>query len=185
MAERVNSSNTSDERISHVIIIPNRLYQSVKGKYFVGQTDNLIIGRGASAWGGLFNPVNSGVNLHVDIFAVSNNSDIPITARVWFNPIPPGNGTISDMVSPADTTLNPIPRPKVELLYVQSVNGVPSGGVNVFNRIIHPRSTLIEEADGKFNFRSKGAFLIYLDAPNGNLVNARIAFEWWEQRVKS
>lgn len=185
MADRASSNNVSDDRIVHVVAIPDTLYQSVKGKYFVGQTDNLIIGRGAGAWGGLFNPANSGVNLHVNVFSVTNNSDIPFTARIWFNPVPPGSGTESDMVTAADTAITPLPRPQIELLYVQSVNGVPSGGVNPFNRVIPPHSTVFEKEDGKFIFSPRGSFVIYLDVPNSNLVNARIAFGWREQKTRS
>ncbi|WP_141136860.1 DUF6143 family protein [Paenibacillus herberti] len=46
-------------RLPKVVSIPNVLYQSLQGKYFIGQTETLTIGQGANAWGGLINPATS------------------------------------------------------------------------------------------------------------------------------
>lgn len=164
-----------DGGLKKVVSIPISLYESTKGEYFVGQTELLVFGQGSNAWAGLINPPNSGVNLHVNVITVTNLSGVPFTAHIWFNPTLPVkpdcsgddsiNAIVSYKVSTTNFALHPLPKPKIELQFVQNFNGFLSGGVNVFNRIIPPETTIVEEEDGKFIFPPKKAFAI-----NSNLL---------------
>lgn len=58
----------NNERFNKAVNIPNPLYQSLQGRYFVGQTEHIRFGEGKNAWGGLVNPSESDVNLLWEIY---------------------------------------------------------------------------------------------------------------------
>lgn len=60
------------------------LHKSLQGKYFVGGSQEEF-GNCKYAWAGLFNPKNSGVLLFVNVFTVTNDSEIPFSIQVWLN----------------------------------------------------------------------------------------------------
>lgn len=167
-----------------VVSIPNSLSKSIKGQYFVGQTETLKLYPGLNAWGGLVNPNGSGVDLFVNVYTITNLSETPFLAQIWFNADLPGEGTVSDKVSPGNTTLYPPPAPKIELQFAKSVKGFPTGGVNVFNRLVGPKSTLVSEEDGKWIFPPGGNFTIFLVSPGTELIKAQIAFGWWREKCR-
>jgi len=183
---------TEESSLKKVVSIPIALYESSQGEYFVGQTELLVFGLGNNAWAGLINPHNSGVNLHVNVITVTNLSEVPFTAHIWFNPTLPAkpdcngddciNAIVSNKVSSTNYTLHPLPKPKIELQFVQNYSGFFSGGVNVFNRIVPPTTTIVEEEDGKFIFPPQKAFAILLESASSQLLEARIAFGWWEKK---
>lgn len=172
--------NVHHERLSKSVDIPNPLYQSLKGRYFVGQTETIRLGKGKNAWGGLMNPVRSNVDLFVNAFTITNHSNSPIVAEIWFNPVPPGEPKISYKVTAANTSLSPQPKPEVRIVYEELVERHPKKGVNAFKRIVPPQSTLVSDEDGKFIFASGEAFVIYLVSSNCEKMDAEIAFGWYE-----
>lgn len=177
-------SRDDKDRFIKSVNIPNPLYQSLQGRYFVGQTEMIRLGKGKNAWGGLINPSNSDANLFVNAFTITNHSNQPIIAEIWFNPKPPGKPMISDKVSPANTSLSPLLKPKIKIEFAELIDGFPKGGVNVFNRIVSPKSTLASDEDGKFIFPPDGSFVIFLVSPNNEIVKAEVAFGWFEKKVK-
>lgn len=170
--------------LQQIVNIPNPLYKSLQGVYFVGQTPSLFISSSSNAWAALVNPINSDKNLFVNVFTISSFSPSIITAEIWLNTNLPGNPATSSLVSPSNTALSPEPRPDVLLQYVQSTNGVPSGGVNVFDRIIPPNNTLVSEEDGKFIIPPGGNFALFLRSSSSQSTNAIMAFGWWEKNIK-
>lgn len=168
-----------------VVSIPNPLNKSLQGKYFAGQTELLTFSNTTNAWGALINPRNSGVDLFANVYTVTNLSENPFLVQIWFNPDPPGTGSVSSKVSPANTALVPPPVPKVQIQYNQNVSGIPLGGVNVFDRIVPPGSTLASEEDGKFIFPSGGKWVLFLTAlsPVAASYSAIIAMGWWEEKA--
>lgn len=170
-----------------VVSIPNPLYKSLQGKYFVGQTELLTFSNTTNAWGALINPNGSGVNLFANVFTISNFSDKPFLVQIWFNTnLPGGTGSVSSKVSPANTALVPPPVPKVQVQFNQNVNGIPVGGVNVFDRIVPPGATLASEEDGKYVFPPRGNWSLFLTSPGPEAVSlsAIVAFGWWEEKGK-
>ncbi len=153
------------KRPFEVVSIPNPLSKSLQGKYFAGQTESLTFSNTTNAWGALINPICSGVNLYANVFTVSNLSDTPFLLQIWFKKNLPGAGTTSKMVSPANTALVRPPVTKVEIQFDQNVNGIPHGGINVFDRIVPPGTTLASEEDGKFIFPSGGNWVLFLTSP--------------------
>ena len=165
--------------------IPIELYESEKGDYFIGYADNLSLGNGTSAWARLYNPRQSGVNLHVNVWTVTDISESPFRAQFWFNATAPGTFTESDLVTPSNTAIWPAPRPKVKLQLASDITGDPTGGVKAFVRRGEPGTTVVETENGKLIFPPGGSFLVFISI-EGNpdiAASGRIAFGWWEERI--
>lgn len=160
--------------------IPISLYESLQREYFVGQTETLLIGNGLSAWAGLFNPCNSGVNLFVNVLTISNFSNQSFTAEIWLNADLCERGSIAQEVSSSNTAIIPSPDHKIDIRYVQSTEQDPLGGVNTFDRIVPPNATLVSEEDGKFIVPPGGNYTIYLKSLSPMTSSVIIAFGWWE-----
>nr|WP_304219558.1 DUF6143 family protein [Fredinandcohnia onubensis] len=169
------------DRFNKAVNIPNPLYQSLEGRYFVGQTEHIRFGKGKNAWGSLVNPIKSDVNLFVNAFTITNHSNQPFEAEIWFNPIPSGKPRLSTNVTPANTALSPLPKPEVKIAYAEFVKGFPTIGVMAFRRIVPPQSTLASDEDGKFIFPPGGSFMIFLVSPNNEVIQAEVAFGWFEK----
>lgn len=170
-------------RTPQVVSLPNPFAKSVEGKYFIGQTEILTLGEGKYSWGGLINPSDSGVKLFANVFTVTNLSAEPLMARIWLNPDLPGEGKTSTKVSPSNTSIQPLPQPRVMLKYEESTTLFPTGGVNVFNREVPPFSTIVGEEDGKYIFSPGGSFVLFMEKTSLGLATARIAFGWWEEQL--
>jgi len=171
---------SEDNRQKEVVSIPVSLSRSMQGKYFVGQTDTLVVGDGSNAWAGLVNPHNSNVYLYANVFTISNFSDDYITAEIWLNTNISEEGVISHNVSPTNTAIRPLPKNKVNIRFVQSTTAVPEHGVNVYERIVPPNTTLVGEEDGKFIEPSGGNYVIVLKSSSLKLDKVIVAFGWWE-----
>ena len=163
--------------------IPIELYESMVGSYFIGYADNLKLPNGRSAWARLFNPRGSGVNLHVNVWTVTDISDSPFRAQFWFNSIPPICAYSDAAVTPSNTAFRPTPIPLVKLQYASNVTAEPMGGIKAFVRRGEPGTTLVENENGKLIFPPGGSFLVYLSIDGDAKAEGRIAFGWWEQRI--
>jgi len=166
-------------------VMANSLYHSLQGQYFVGYADNLYFENDKNAWAALVNPRDSGVNLFVNVWTVTDLYEPPIRMQIWFNSCLPGDYTISDLVTPSNTAIFPLPQPKVFLMQASNVEGTPMGGVKGFVRRTLPGETIVAEEDGKFIIPPGGNFAIFLSSPEGeNLpVSARVAYGWWEEKI--
>jgi hypothetical protein len=172
-------------RLPSAVNIPVPLYKSEQGKYFVGYADDLdFSGEGVSAWAMLYNPPDSKVNLHVNVWTVTSLFGA-FRAEIWFNAIMPGEASASDLVTTSNYTLHPLPTPRVLLLYASSVTEEPREGVKAFVRRGEAYSTMVSEEDGKFIFPPGGSFSVFLSHPEdpGEDAEGRVAFGWWEEPV--
>jgi hypothetical protein len=169
--------------MTKAVQIPIELYKSILGEYFIGYADNLSLGRGTSAWARLYNPKDSGVNLHVNVWTVTDISGVPFRAQFWFNASAPGTPTESRLVTPSNTALYPKPKPKIKLQEASDVIGEPTGGVKAFVRRGEPEMTLADTENGKLIFPPGGSFLVFMSfAENPEASGSgRIAFGWWEE----
>lgn len=173
--------------ITQVASMPYDLYLSLQGNYFLGSTEELSFGNGRNAWAGLFNPCNSGVNLHVYFWEVSNTGDSPIRAQIWFNSGPPGRATRVASVTPANTALCQPPRANIKFLQASNVIGDPEGGVKAFVRRAPEKTTISDVEVGKFIMPPGGSFVISLgtpEAPN-EPGYATVSFSWFEVKIDS
>jgi hypothetical protein len=161
------------------------LYKSMQGRYFVGYGDHLdFTGPGVSAWAGLYNPLDSGVILHVNVWTVTSLYGV-FRAEVWFNAQMPGTPSVSDLVTTSNYVIHPQPRPMVQLLQAENVTGDPIGGVKAFVRRGRAEETIVAEEDGKFLFPPGDSFSIFLSNPETpeEKASGRVAYGWWEEPI--
>lgn len=171
--------------ITQVATMPYPLYLSLQGKYFVGYADNMEFGNSTIAWAGLINPSDSGMNLYVYVWTVTNIGLLPLVAQVWFNTSPPGLPMQSNLVTPANTALRPLPRPSVKILQANNVMGEAQGGDLIATRKVDPEVTIVSDEQGRFIFPPGGSFIITLSNPEtpGITGKGRVAFGWAEERI--
>jgi hypothetical protein len=165
--------------------MPNSLYHSLQGQYFTGYADNMFFEKGKNAWAALVNPSTSGVNLFVNVWTVTDLYEPPIRMQIWMNAKMPGDYSISDLVTPANTAITPLPKPKIWLLEASNISGEPQGGIKAFVRRTLPGETLVAEEEGKFIIPPGGNFAVFLSNIEGEDLSAsvRVAFGWWEEKI--
>ncbi|WP_050355347.1 DUF6143 family protein [Gottschalkia purinilytica] len=180
----LKQNKTFQNKITEEVSIFYATFQSIKGRYFIGKSPTVTLGNGTNAWVGLINHPNSGVNLHVDVITINNFSSVDyILAGLWLNTNPPGIGTVSNNVTPANTSIVPTPTPKVQIQYVSSTTGTPTGGVNPFERIVPALNTAVIEDEGKIIIPPGGNLIVFLTTPSTTDITASVALGWWEERI--
>ena len=170
-----------DKRIPVEVSIDYPLYQSKKGRYFIGQTP-ILTGQNGHALALLLNPINSNRNIYLNAITITNISDINISAEFYlrssFN-----NGLISNLVSSANTSIVPNPIPKGQIRYLSTTTKPPNDGVPIFSRIVPPYSTLVVDG-GQIILGPGQSIIVYL---GGFLPLAfdstKVAFGWGEEEI--
>lgn len=173
--------NNKNIKPQQVVSLPVPLFKSIQGNYFVGQTGTLSVGNGSSAWAGLVNAHDSDVDLYANVFTISNFSDDYLVAEIWLNTNLPERGSVSLNVSPTNTALSPLPKNKVDIRFADSTTELPVRGVNVYERIVPPNTTLVGEEDGKFIEPPDGNYVLVIKSSSSNLDKVIVAFGWWEK----
>ncbi|MGD9567464.1 MAG: DUF6143 family protein [Sedimentibacter sp.] len=176
----------NNTQLYYFVDIPVELAKSLEGKYFVGVAEDIEFGNATNAWARLYNPPDSGVNMFVNVWTVSDVVSSPIRVQIYFNSTPPGIIQESTNVSPANTAIIPLPQPKVKLEYAIAVRGLPTGGIKTFGRSGPAAVTINSEENGKFIFPPGGSFLVFIGNPETptRLASGRIAFGWWEEPIQ-
>lgn len=167
-----------------VVDITNPTYQSIQGRYFVGQSGPISEEVGFHAWVMLRNPEDSGVNLFLSAVTLSNFSADPYAAYYYFNALPMQEGLISEQISPANLALDPPPAHQAEILWAGRISGSPDGGTLVFTRAVSGYTTEKTDYDGRLIFGPGDWLFIELNTirPASSLFG-RVAFGWWEEEV--
>jgi hypothetical protein len=167
-----------------VVNITSPALNSRLGRYFIGQTGLLNFGSGYNAWGGIVNPINSSVNLYVDIFTITNFSNQSFMGEIWLNTDAPINSVVSSTVTPANQSISPLPISKAVMKYVDYFTGPMSRGVNIFGRIVAPNSTLVSDShNGSIIIAPGGSFSILLRPAVSQYITGTIVLTWWEEAI--
>lgn len=172
--------------ITQVADMPYALYLSLQGKYFAGFAPDVQFVNGKYGWAGLVNPADSCINLHVYVWTVTNFDESPLNAEIWFNTKTPESSTISEFITPANTAICPLPRPRVRILQANNVSDYPQCGNRIFIRKVLSEVTIVGEEVGRFIFPPGGSFSILLSTTEASDPSgiANIAFGWWEEEIK-
>lgn len=170
----------NNKKISKEVSIDYPLYQSEKGKYFIGQTPTLT-GQNGRALVALVNPINSNRNIYVNAMTITNISSLNISAEFYLR----GNfsnGVISQLVSCTNTTITPKPIPRGEIKYLNTTIKPPSG-ISIFSRIVSPYSTLVVDG-GQIILAPGQSIIIYLGGFLPIDFNStKVALGWWEEEI--
>jgi hypothetical protein len=167
-----------------VVNITSPALNSRLGRYFIGQTSPLNFGSEYNAWGGIINPINSGVNLYIDIFTITNFSAESFIGEIWLNADAPKNSVISTIVTPSNQGISPPPVPKAILKYDDYFTEPITRGVNIFGRIVVPNSTLVSDShNGSIIIAPGGSFSILLRPPVSKYITGTIVLTWWEEAI--
>lgn len=167
-----------------VVDITSPAMNSMLGRYFIGQTGILNLGNKYSAWGGIVNPNNSGVNLYFDIFTITNFSNQNFVGEIWLNAKPPKKSKISSTVTSSNQTILPLPRPKAIMEYADYIPESLTNGVNIFGRIVAANSTLVSDSHkGSIIIGPGGSFSILLKPLGPQVFKGTIVLTWWEEKI--
>lgn len=167
-----------------VVDITSPAMNSMLGRYFIGQTGELNFRNGYDAWGGLINPLHSGVNLYFDIFTITNFTTQSFTGEIWLNAQAPEGAITTSTVTSSNQAISPLPTPKVIMKYLDNITEPPSTGINIFGRIVAPDSTLVSDSHkGSIIIGPGGSFSILLKSSGQQHVNGTIVLTWWEEQI--
>lgn len=165
-------------------VLPENVYHSYLGEYFLGQTDIISFGGRYNAWGALVNPTNSKVNMFLNAYTITNFSNKPLTAEGWLSTTFSGNSKISPYFAAGNQAIIPVPMPKVEIQSASFVSGNPSGGTYTFVRRVEPSQTLTKhDFQGMYIIPPGSAFSLFFLSPGNLQVYTRVAFGWWEEKA--
>jgi hypothetical protein len=178
--------NETNKQPIEVVNITSPALNSKRGKYFIGQTGLLNFGGGYYAWGGIVNPVDSGVNLYIDIFTITNFSNQNFISEIWLNALPPKKAAVSFNVTPTNQALSPSPIPKAVMKYAGYSAEPMTKGVNIFDRIVAQNSTLVSDShNGSIIIGPGGSFSILLRPPGYQYITGTIVMTWWEDAANA
>lgn len=167
-----------------VVNITSPALNSRLGRYFIAQTGLLNFGNGYDAWGGIINPINSGVNLYFDIFTITNFSTQGVLGEIWLDADAPINAVASPTITPSNQAFFPPPIPNAVMKDVSYLAEPVSGGVNIFDRIVTPNSTLVSDShSGSIIIGPGGSFSILLKPLAAQYISGTIVLTWWEEEI--
>ncbi len=164
--------------------IPLSLYQSEKGRYFVGSANYLDFPGDTAAWACLCNPRGSDTDLHLTVWTVSCLNSA-FEAQLWFNAKMPGTPQFSENVTATNFAQTPLSRPCTRLCYASGVCGAPQGGVMAYLRYGTAQNTVVSEEDGKYILPPGGSCCVFVRQTGEPSDDARVslAFGWYEVPV--
>lgn len=58
---------------------------------------------------------------------------------------------------------------------------MPQDGINIYERIVPPHTTLVGEEDGKFIELPDGNYTLIIKTSSSNTIRVIVAFGWWER----
>ncbi len=184
-SQEISPESQSPASFNYIAEIPIATAKSMEGKYFVGTAVNVRFGEATNGWARLYNPPDSGVNLYVNAWVISDIISTPFRIQIWFNSTPPGIIQESPFVVSGNTAIIPRPQPKTILQFGVGVRGFPTDGNLAFGRSGAAGTMIEEEEQGRFIFPPGGSFTVYLSNPERPTLPAiaRVAFGWWEEPI--
>lgn len=167
-----------------LVNITSPTLNSKLGRYFIGKTGLLNFGGGYYAWGGIINPINSGVNLYIDILTITNFSNQNFIGEIWLNAEPPKKAAVSFDVTPTNQAVSPPPIPKAVMGYASYSTDPMTKGVNIFDRIVTQNSTLVSDShNGSIIIGPGGSFSILLRPQGIQYITGTVVLTWWEEKI--
>ncbi|WLR42484.1 DUF6143 family protein [Bacillus carboniphilus] len=165
------------EKIPPVVTVTNSAFESTKGVLFQGKSPILLPDLVNNAWGGLFNPSDSQLNLFLGLGAISNFSNTVIKVGIFLNSKPPG--TVFESPQSAPLKIGSDNKPFGTILYNQSIQGEPIGGTEIVSLSVGPFSTFSDFSIlGRVIVQPGTNILFFLSSEEST--EASVTFSWWE-----
>jgi hypothetical protein len=178
-------SDRRNDLPEEIVDLTNSGYNARLGRYFIGQSKVLHFGNQQCAWSGIINPYHSGVNVYFDIFTITNFSEQSFIAEIWLNAEPPYGETKYSSITPSNQAIHPAPCSKALMQHADYLNDSFTEGVNIFDRIVTPNSTLVSDShQGSIMIGQGGTFSILLKSCSREIVTAAIVLTWWEEKAE-
>lgn len=179
-------SEKKQKRPQEVIVLSDAVYHSYLGEYFLGQTDMITFGGTYNAWGGLINPPGSNVNMFLNAYTISNFSNHPLTAEGWLSSMLSGKEQVSTDYAAGNQSIIPPPMPKVKIRSANFISKAPVGGTYTFVRRVEAAETLTKhDFQGIYIIPPGSSFTLFFLSPGKEQVQTRVAFGWWEEKIKN
>ncbi len=167
-----------------VIVLPDSVYHSYRGEYFLGQTKSIYFGGRYYAWGGLLNPANSQVMMFLNAYTISNFSTHPITAEGWLSSELPGVPQTSPYYAAGNQSILPPRQPKVIIQNASFITQLPIGGTYTFVRRVEPDQTLTKhDFQGMYIIPPGSSFVLFFLFEGKEQIEVKVAFGWWEEKI--
>lgn len=160
------------------------LRKSIEKKYFLGQSESLSLSGATNGYAEIYNPPDSGVNLHLAVWTVSNTTTdaaVNFVARAYFGAEIADAKTESALFTCVNL-IAPVPVPKAKIRYVSGTASTPSAGLEGYTRRIPGVSTIVSDESGKFIIPPGKAFALAVTAATA-AATCRVAFGWWEEEA--
>lgn len=173
----------NEDTFKYFVGIPLATAKSMEGKYFTGTAIDIEFGEATNGWARLYNPANSGINLYVNTWRVSDVVPTPYRVQIWFNSTPPGIIQESNFITPVNTAITPLPQSKAKMQFGAAAKGLPSGGFFAFGTYRLAGITIEEEVQGRYILPPGGSLTAFLSNPENPTIPAsgRVVFGWWEE----
>ncbi len=166
------------------IVLKDSVFHSYMGQYFLGQTDMIRYGGELQAWGGLFNPPNSMVNMFLNAYTISNFTDQPITAEGWIGGCFSGKVQTSSHFAAGNQSIFPPTQPMVLIQSASYASDSPMSGSYTFTRRVEASMTLTKhDFQGMYIIPPGSSFVLFFLPPGKKHVSVKIAFGWWEEEL--
>ena len=154
-------------------------------RYYLGQTEKMRIGVNTHGCGTLANPDDSGVQLYIHEYAVTNFSGKPLEAQIWFGQTKSIVGAkISTQISPGLVQLSACPSAQGKILFSSGTTEPPRLGVAVSTKILPPQATSVFEKSGHWILNPGTAMMVSLHSlADSENFKGEFLFSagWWEQ----
>lgn len=175
----------NEDTFKYFVDIPLATAKSMEGKYFAGTAIDIKFGEATNGWARLYNPDNSGVNLYVNTWRVSDVVPTSYRVQIWFNSTPPGIIQESNFITPVNTAIDPLPQAKAKMQFGVGAKGFPSGGFFAFGTQRLAGITIEEEVQGRYILPPGGSLTAFLSNPENPTIPAsgRVVFGWWEESI--
>ncbi|MGG4442885.1 DUF6143 family protein [Brevibacillus fortis] len=174
---------SATEQLNRSIHIPYAMSMADQCKYFMGQSEKMVVGDGAIGIAALSNPLRSGVHLFVNHWMITNPSPHPIEAHFLFGKASSLTGaTLSRQVTSGYVQLPACPAAQGQLLYGAGMTDTFSDHIHTATRII-PASSTAEATPGGQWILGPGMALIVRVPHTGEKTSFYFSIDWWEQPV--
>lgn len=158
---------------------PGLVYQSMLNRFFVGRTDVFTLPARQEAVATFINPKGSGRRSFIQAMSVTSN--MGRRAIFWFDLVTPVSLKTSPKVANAHRGASQMPKSALQYGFAPSVP--VTGGIDVFERLLIGKQTLLLDQEGKYILDPGHTHSVYFPALDRD-DEIDVAVAWWEEPTR-